>query len=358
VFFFVVMLFALLVPDGRRTLWLVVAVLAAVAASLSTDQGFICWPVGAVCVLWVRPWARRALLEIVAWIGAALVAVVLYLPGYNFSENGCVPSSLCSPKIALRHPLAAVRYFVVLIGNVIPGRTSSTQYLFSGRSFARFEAVGVVLLVAAVLIVVQSWRYRSSRERLPLPLLLIGFALVFDATITLARTGESLAGAVENNRYVMPNLILVTGIVIYAWARIPPLRIPPANGRAYLTWLALAALAVFLVVQVTAATGFGIRNGQVTRTTLNDDARFVLNENRVPKQYNLCEEYIVLLFQPGALEHRSFSLWFRDAEEEQLGEFRPSSYRYYRALGPPAVPRMCLKASAGVKRTSTNQPRR
>ena len=59
-FFFVLMLFALEVPASRRTLWFVVAVIAALAASLSTVQGFLCWPLGAVSIVWSQPWKRRA----------------------------------------------------------------------------------------------------------------------------------------------------------------------------------------------------------------------------------------------------------------------------------------------------------
>ena len=67
--FFVVMLFVLQVPKGRRTLWFAVAVIAAFAASLSTVQGFLCWPVGLIYILWNQPWARRASHELLC--GAA-----------------------------------------------------------------------------------------------------------------------------------------------------------------------------------------------------------------------------------------------------------------------------------------------
>ena len=50
VFFFVTMLVALLIPNNHRTAWFVIAVLLASAASLTTVQGFLCWPVGAICL--------------------------------------------------------------------------------------------------------------------------------------------------------------------------------------------------------------------------------------------------------------------------------------------------------------------
>ena len=44
VFFFLLMLCFLLVPNERRTLWFALAIVVAIAGSLSTVQGFLCWP--------------------------------------------------------------------------------------------------------------------------------------------------------------------------------------------------------------------------------------------------------------------------------------------------------------------------
>ena len=119
VLFFVVMLFALQVPKGRRTLWFAVAVIAAFAASLSTVQGFLCWPVGLIYILWNQPWARRASRETAVWCGATILTLVLYLRGYQFSNSPCHPT--CSATSTLHHPLTALGFFFALIGDVIPG---------------------------------------------------------------------------------------------------------------------------------------------------------------------------------------------------------------------------------------------
>ena len=71
VFFFVAMLYSLLVPERRRVLWFAAAVLLAVASSLSTVQGFISWPIGAICILWPGP-SRRGRSEIAIWFGTML----------------------------------------------------------------------------------------------------------------------------------------------------------------------------------------------------------------------------------------------------------------------------------------------
>ncbi len=341
VFFFVTMLFALQVPNGRRTLWFVVAVIAAFAASLSTLQGFVCWPLGAICLVWSQPWPRRATRELAAWIGAALVTLVLYLPGYDFNNNGCFPATHCSATYTLHHPQAAFEFFFAVIGSVIPGGIAFGGVTRVVHNVARFEAVGIVLFAAAVFIVVQSCRSRASRERFPLPLLLIGFGLLFDVIVMLGRGAGGAAGAADINRYVMANLILLTGIVIYAWAHIPPFRSPAVNDswRIPLTRVALCAFALFLVVQVIAATGFGVTNGRATRQSLTDAARVVANQDRVPAHVFVCELYVYFYYQ---------STWslskFEEVRHDQLGEFRPSSSRYYRQLGPVSPTADCLKA--------------
>lgn len=166
--FFVMTLVALLVPNNRRTLWFAVAVLLACSASLTTVQGFLCWPVGAICLLWSQRSAGRVRPEITVWLGAVIVTVALYLPGYNFGEgNTCIPQASCSTAVLLHHPLTALGYFFALIGNVVPGGVGTGG---TGNGVARFVVVGVALFAVAVFVLFQSWRHRASTEHPPLPL--------------------------------------------------------------------------------------------------------------------------------------------------------------------------------------------
>lgn len=346
VLFLVLMLFALLVPLRHRTLWFSLAAVAAIAGSLSTLQGFILWPLGAVAILWLDGSVgrdrfrdlppRRVVREIVTWSGATMVTIALYLPGYDVHDNGCL--SGCTPSVALRHPVTVIKFFFALIGNVVPG---GILFFPSGQHVGRFEVLGVVLFVVAMTIVAQSWRHRSSDEGIPLPLLLIGFAVIFDVTIALGRGGTGPAGAVSANRYVMPNLILLAGIVIYAWKHRPP--------RASLTRitaprLAAAVLAVFLVVQVKEATDFGRVNGGVIHSAWSTSARFFVNADRISAHDRSCLQSQVLFFQAGA--QPSFAIRLEWAMEDRIGEFEPSSYRYYRRLGPPPLLFGCTTAAS------------
>jgi hypothetical protein len=88
VLFFMVMLFALLIPANSRRWWLGLAVFAALAGSLSTVQGFILWLVGAISMLWNQPVRRQhdrnhpstrtTRFEASLWIGAAILTIALY----------------------------------------------------------------------------------------------------------------------------------------------------------------------------------------------------------------------------------------------------------------------------------------
>jgi hypothetical protein len=340
VFFLLVMLFALKVPHNRRTLWFAVAVIAALAASLSTIQGFFCWPLGAICIIWPGPWVRRVAQETAIWVGATIVSLALYFPGYDVNNNGCFRAAACSPRVAIHHPLTALKFFFALLGNIIPGGISFGGDDHAVHSLARFEVVGIALFATAIFIFVQSWRFRASKERFPLPLLLIGFSLLWDVTVTLGRSAGGATVAVTTDRYVMANLILLTGIVMYAWARIPPRRLPATDGawKIRTAWLALLALALFLVVQVTGATGFGLTNARTVSMSLTEEARLIVNEDRVPSQNRYCETYVEFGYQAAWSASK-----MRIAAAEQLGEFRPTSYRYFRELGPPPLFPLCSR---------------
>ncbi len=73
VFFFVAMTYLLLVPNNRRNLAIFLGILAAIAGSTAIIQGFVLWPVGLICLLWIRPWVKRTYFECGIWIAAAVL---------------------------------------------------------------------------------------------------------------------------------------------------------------------------------------------------------------------------------------------------------------------------------------------
>jgi hypothetical protein len=337
VFFFIMMLVVLLLPDNHRSLWFVVAVLVAAVASLTTVQGFLCWPVGAICLLWNGPSSSRVRFETTVWLSSMAITLALYLPGYRFGEgNTCLPLSSCTPDALAHHPLTVIQFYLALVGDIIPATAASGGTV---HDVARFEAIGLVLLAAAVFVLIQSWRHRST-ERLPLPLLLIVFSLLFDVIVTLGRGGLGASGAIVRNRFVIANLILLTGVVIYAWAHLPSRNPRMANGpwRVYVTYLALITLAIFLAVQVTTATNYGLSSSDADRNGRITEARVLVYRqfNRVISEERACQLALTLYFEPPEIKQA-----LGVAIADRLGEFRPSSDRYYHELGPPPVPPAC-----------------
>ena len=118
-----------------------------------------------------------------------------------------------------------------MLGNVVPG-----GYLAPIGSLVRFEVLGSVLLLAALWILGRTWFDRAGTDALPVPALLIAFGLAFDAFIVVGRTGTGPAEAVDANRYLLANLIVLTGIVVYVVARLPYPRDLRRGSRGTAAW--------------------------------------------------------------------------------------------------------------------------
>lgn len=329
---FVVMLFALNIPKAHRTLWFSIGILTAVLASLSFITGFSVWPLGALCIVWSRPWERRVITELSVWIGAACVTAALYLRGFNLHDTGCTAAFGCTPNAALSHPLSGLRFFILLIGNVIPGGYFGAPY--PPHSYVRYELVGIAICLVVVYIVVQTWRQRETRERFPLPLLLVLLGVLMDAEVALGRTGGGLFSAINGNRYEFSSLILLSGIVVFAWGHLPAWRpsLDVSRSKDLAALLCVLAGVVLLGAQVVVATQFGLTNARLERGWLTDGARVAVNLSAVPVRDRLCERAVYFL---------PVSATIREAAEDHLGEFAPNSYRFYRRLGRPPVPLNC-----------------
>lgn len=153
---------------------------------------------------------------------------------------------------------------------------------------------------------------------------MITFALLFDVTVVVGRGGTGAAAAVNDDQYVMANLILLTGIVIWALARNATRRPPRTSGpwRVFGTYLIISAFAIFLVVQVTDATAVGVTYGRSSYAVRIIITRAFVNA------YPSCLLVSVL---PGFSVSQTI---LRDGAEDHLGEYGPTTYRHFRELGP------------------------
>ncbi len=282
VFFFVVMAYFLLVPGHRTILFFALGIAAAVLASLSEVQGFVAWPIGLICLLWVGPWGRRTYYESAIWVSAAVVTTAIYFHHFDLSGGSTVcvieggKKASCSLAFALLHPVQLARFLVVLVGNVVPAGP--------GGFVGAHELLGTGICIVAGFVVVQSIRERRVRTS-PLPVLLITFALLFDLMLALGRLGEGVVGA-GLDRYTMPNIILLFGIVVYVWAQVPNLRKirKRINSRDRVKILGCATLLGLLIVQCVVATQFGITNGITMKADTVTVARVVVNLDRIPER--------------------------------------------------------------------------
>ncbi len=334
VLLFAAMMYFLFIPRRRRHLFFALGIVAAIVASLTYLQGFLLWPVGLVCLLWAGPRGRRTLWEVAIWISSAAILVAIYFHGYVSADATCLAEggnrAVCSPGYGVLHPVLLVRYVLVLVGNVVP--TSLTS--ISPGQLRECELIGSVVCVVSIFVLIQSIRERHVRK-VPLPMLLIVFALLFDLMIAQGHLGEGLSSA-GIDRFPMPNIILLVGILMYVWGHLPDWRDMrwnhgPRRGR--LTFLGFSVLMALVVAQCAETTYFGISQGSAFRAANVRTARVVVNLDRIPSARRAC------YFESTVVGPPLFDLqvWLGLAERNRLSVFQRSTWRVYRAEGPPTI---------------------
>jgi hypothetical protein len=338
ILFLITMLAALLGRAEHRSLRIVLAGLSAVAASFSFIQGLALWPVGLVCILWVMPinprqWSRRDRTTVAGWLTAGIAVTVAALWGYNSKSLGCSVSGAVSfschgtvTSFALHHPVRAIEFLVVEIGEVLPNGDVHMLWFSS--------VLGVLLLGSAAYVVVRSIQ-RRDEGRSCLPVALVTFGLLFDFLIAVERA-PFLDALAPQSVYKMPNVLIVVGTVIYAW---PSLSTRTIKGR-----LRSLTVTILLAVLVTFSTSSGIRGAQAYDTRQGTAARLVVNLDRIPADesgcYELYGEFVYLIFAPGVQHYPAFA----EAREDHLTVFSSGTYERYRREGLPTIPQCQARA--------------
>ena len=190
IFFTLVTVSLLLIRRGDDRLLFSLSVVAAVMASFSFVAGFAVWPLGLICLLWQSKWDK---MKIATWVIAGGLTSVSYFYGYSFGNSSCQTTGAnCSLLQGLSHPIQLGQYLILLVGDVIPTSTGGIE-----AHLWVHDVQGIVLFIAALLVVVQTVRERHDQPS-PLPLLLILFAILFDLTTTLARVGGGPQSAIRS----------------------------------------------------------------------------------------------------------------------------------------------------------------
>ena len=207
-FCFIILIYLFSVSSLNRSIMLVFALLAAVIASYSALQGFVLWPLGLFLLFWKTPWSRRTYIEAGIWTIGCVTAVLLLLRGYSqlIALGTCPAAARCQSGYLVSHPFQVLLFFFRVVGNAYPTTANAV--------WAQ-EIFGAVLALISVFIVVESFRERRVRFRIPLPSAMILFSLLFDVMIAYGRFGYGTPAL----QYVMPQVILLAGIATYLQGR-------------------------------------------------------------------------------------------------------------------------------------------
>lgn len=229
------------IGGSRRSLFLLAALLA-VAASFSSLQGLLLWPVGLVYGLSCG-WGR---LRAWSWVGLGLASGVVY--AWNIGPVYPTPH----PAFMILHPLESIRFYLILVGSIFVEHHT----IFAGL------LLGLVLYLAVLF----ATRRRAEWGRLRLPLALVLTALLFDVIVTEGRVQFGLIGA-GPSRYTSYNLILLSGVYLAALVAAGPPTLAGAwealDQRSALKAAPLALGSLLVVAQVGWGVPSGLYQGQV-----------------------------------------------------------------------------------------------
>lgn len=201
----------------------------------------------------------------------------------------------------------------------------------TGTELGAHELLGLALFITATFVVIRCWLDRASRARTVLPVALILFGVLFDGSTALGRLGLGVAAALAS-RYTMANLLVLTGVVAFAWGHFRPWRDARAEVglRGTAECLGIVSVAAFLVIQWATATNIGVGSAQTTLRFRTAGARTVVNLDRIPPSE--AELLVSIYVYPNLSALRPY---LHLAEEDHLSVFAPGSYHTYRCMGRP-----------------------
>ena len=252
------------------------AMALAIIASYSSVQGLLLWIMGLLCLLWPLwhtrgKYIRKQSVELVVWLVVGAITTAIYFWNYapklgpststRIAQNSGYPVAE-PPTWALSHPGQLVQFFLVDVGNVIPQ-----------TGLVLHELIGASICVVSVFVLVQCFVLQRRSRMLPLPIALIIFGLLWDVAVATGRLSFGL-GFAYLPVYTMSNLLVILGIACYGlwWLNTLERTRRGTHARRSIQ-LALAALAIFLLVQIVTNTEFGLNGGNQMRQQFEAGAR-------------------------------------------------------------------------------------
>jgi hypothetical protein len=319
VFFLMVMLYILLRRRVSRVAF-AAAVGAAVAASFSSFQGLLLWPVGFICIIWPLDRGNRRLALAGAWAFVAALTCALYFWNFNFGAA----MGNHSEGYDFQHLGALVRYFLADVGNVFPSSS------FNSTVIRVHEALGTGLLLGGAAVIYDICRRRGmseNEERVPVAGALVIFGVLFSASIAVGTLWYGMIAAVHTSRFTMPNVIILAALGLYSFSKLRLWRSERGIARPVVVrsrQVLLSVVAIALVTQVVTSARFGIANGQQNHSDRIVAAIIAVDFRSMPhaEAVSLVTTYDYPYFS-------QFEQLVAMARRDQLGEFAPATLRDY-----------------------------
>ncbi len=326
---------------AKATAWTVGAGFCAAAATCSTIDGLAAWPLGLLVIAWSGGGLRAARTKLVAWGAAGVVAFGLYFVHYNVAEAsaGCLAGpKLCSSSYAAHHPGVALRFFLSVVGNVVPV-PSAWIYGSSwagGVSVTLHQVLGAVILVVAAYVCVRCVRERVHRVGAWIPFSLVVMGIGLDAVITVGRSGAGDVLALSGH-YTTPQLFVLSGIACWVleYARVEAA--DAARRRRLSSWalpVTLLAAVLFALSIVT-----GLSDARFSHAVMTTQARIAVNLDELPAAARPCYARLFAFdYLSGKVALESLQPLIDELRTDRLSAFSQPAYGYYRSIGLPPAP--------------------
>jgi hypothetical protein len=266
---------SLFVLDRPRLTWLAlgIAIIAAIIGSYSSLQGLLIWPVG-LLLMYQR---RRPLRMSFAWLGCAVVVVVVYLFKLSLQAG--------ASSYVFAHPLAGARFYFLAIGEVLglgvpPSPDAGTYAIMF---------FGIVIFLASCWVVAMGL-HRDERTGAPLGVAITVFGLLFAALVTSQRASEGLAVA-GSSHYTAFDLLILVGCALTLMSLWTTNQTQTGRRKSRRSRPVLLGTTVVIVaaigLQVVVGNTNGLEQSRWWSMTLRNAANVTVNGNQRTRPYQL-----------------------------------------------------------------------
>jgi hypothetical protein len=176
---------------------LAISIASGVVASFSSLQGLLVWPIG----LYLLYFRHRPRVVLIAWIASAAVTAAVYFADFSTKTAG-------SSTYAFHHPLAAVAFYFVAVGDIVGANITGADTLSTA-----VLCLGLLIVATSIWTLTVFCSRPNDKSGTPIAAALICFGLLFAATVTDGRTVGGLASAGQS-RYTTFDLLIVVGLYL------------------------------------------------------------------------------------------------------------------------------------------------